>query len=119
MEGVNATVFAYGPTGAGKTHTMTGSPEEPGVMVLALQQMFKTIEENSDSTIFKVSLSYIEVYNEQIRDLIAPSKGVLDLREDPLRGSVVAGVTEHITSSTEEVMDLLTRGNRNRVTETS
>merc|ERR1711939_986544 len=88
LEGVNATVFAYGPTGAGKTHTMTGSVEEPGVMVLALQQMFRTIEENEE-TQYKVVLSYIEVYNEQIRDLITPSKGYLDLREEPLRGVCV------------------------------
>ena len=54
MEGVNATVFAYGPTGAGKTHTMTGSTEEPGVMVLALQQMFRTIEENKHDIEYKV-----------------------------------------------------------------
>jgi len=89
---------------------MTGTKDEPGVMVLALQQMFATIGEQSASTIYKVSLSYIEVYNEQIRDLITPHKGVLDLREDPLRGSVIAGVTEHITSTTEEVLELLTKG---------
>lgn len=117
MEGVNATVFAYGPTGAGKTYTMTGTPSEPGVMVLALQQMFQQIEENKEEVLYKVSMSYIEVYNEQIRDLVAPHKGVLDLREDPLRGSCVAGVSEHVAESTEEVLNLLIRGNRNRVTE--
>lgn len=117
MSGVNATVFAYGPTGAGKTYTMTGTPEEPGVMVLALQRMFNTIEENKQDVLYKVSMSYIEVYNEQIRDLITPHKGVLELREDPIRGSCVAGVTEHAAESTEEVLTLLIKGNRNRVTE--
>jgi len=119
LDGVNATIFAYGPTGAGKTHTMTGSADEPGVMVLALEQMYRTIQENQDTTNYKVSLSYIEVYNEQIRDLITPQKGVLDLREDPLRGVLVAGVTEHVTNSPSEVMELLTRGNKNRVTEST
>eukprot|EP00656_Telonema_subtile_P014618 TRINITY_DN1751_c0_g1_i4.p1 TRINITY_DN1751_c0_g1~~TRINITY_DN1751_c0_g1_i4.p1 ORF type:complete len:608 (+),score=140.22 TRINITY_DN1751_c0_g1_i4:263-2086(+) len=119
MSGVNATVFAYGPTGAGKTYTMTGTPEEPGVMVLALQQMFQTIEETREEILYKVSMSYIEVYNENIRDLIAPHKGVLDLREDPIRGSCVAGVTEHTAESTEEVLTLLIKGNRNRVTEST
>lgn len=119
LAGVNATVFAYGPTGAGKTYTMTGKGDEPGVMVLALQQIFACIEENKDETEYKVSLSYIEVYNEQIRDLITPQRGVLDLREDPLRGVCVAGVTEHVTTSTQDVLNLLTRGNRNRVTEST
>ena len=103
----------------------------PNGQVLALQQMFHTIEQNKEDILYKVTMSYIEVYNEQIRDLVNPDRGkcsggarvlsggtgvlsggtgvlsggagVLDLREDPLRGSCVAGVSEHVAASTEEV----------------
>ena len=66
LEGYNATVFAYGNTGAGKTHTMFGSVEEPGIMVLTLQDLFKLSVQHGhkNGTKFRVTVSFIEVYNE-------------------------------------------------------
>ncbi len=63
LEGYNATVFAYGNTGAGKTHTMIGSVEEPGIMVLTLQDLFKLSVEHGrkNGTKFRVTVSFIEV----------------------------------------------------------
>ena len=78
LNGFNATVFAYGPTGAGKTYSMLGTPEQPGIMVLTLRDMFEksaAIEaDDSRGVTFKVSLSYLEVYNENLRDLLVPQQ---------------------------------------------
>ena len=116
VQGYNATVFAYGATGAGKTYTMLGTPTSPGVMILTLRDMFKAIQQLQDTVglVFKVSLSYVEVYNENIRDLLVGSDEALDLREDPIKGPTVAGVTEVLADNTEEIMSLLAKGNRNR-----
>jgi len=116
LEGYNATVFAYGNTGAGKTHTMIGSVEEPGIMVLTLQDLFKLSEQHvhKHGTKFRVTVSFIEVYNENIRDLLSEVDEFLDLREDPIKGPVISGVTEVETNSSAEIMDLLHHGNRNR-----
>eukprot|EP00736_Rhodelphis_marinus_P012093 Rmarinus@m.19927 len=117
LSGQNATVFAYGATGAGKTHTMLGTDDQPGVMMLSLQDLFEKIEQKKNEKSCKVTLSYLEVYNENIRDLLSSNSSLLDLREDPLRGPVVVGLTEYATTSSAEIMTLLQRGNRRRTVE--
>jgi len=122
LNGYNATVFAYGATGAGKTFTMLGSESEPGIMVLTLRDLFsqcRNVENDPSSGIkYKVTISYLEVYNELIRDLLTPSSSeFLDLREDPIKGPTVAGLSEVTTSSTDEVMRLLQKGNKRRTQE--
>ncbi|XP_036913823.1 kinesin-like protein KIF19 [Sturnira hondurensis] len=115
--GYNATVFAYGPSGAGKTHTMLGMDAEPGIYLQTLTDLFQAIEGTCDDVDYSVSMSYLEVYNEVLRDLLNPSSGFLDLREDA-RGAVqIAGITEVSTSNAQEIMQLLTRGNRQRTQE--
>lgn len=120
LDGYNATVFAYGATGAGKTYTMIGTPTQPGVMVQTLAELFDRIEDGDDphneGMEFTVVFSYLEVYNEVIRDLLTPGDD-LDVREDPLQGICVPGITEYEAISAEEIMDLLRRGNRNRTQE--
>jgi kinesin family protein 18/19 len=116
MDGFNASCFAYGATGAGKTHTMLGNTEHPGCMVLTVGELFKRITSN-DNKVWRVYLTYLEVYNENIRDLLNPSTGYLDLREDPVKGVCVAGITEFTTSTAEDTMQLLHRGNLNRSVE--
>ncbi|XP_070316784.1 kinesin-like protein KIF19 [Odocoileus virginianus] len=117
VSGYNATVFAYGPSGAGKTHTMLGVDTEPGIYLQMLSDLFQAIEETRDNTDCSVSMSYLEIYNEVIRDLLSPSSGFLDLREDS-RGSIqIAGITEVSTSNAQEIMQLLTKGNRQRTQE--
>nr|XP_019613100.1 PREDICTED: kinesin-like protein KIF19 [Rhinolophus sinicus] len=116
ISGYNTTVFAYGPSGAGKTHTMLGMDSEPGIYLQTLTDLFRAIEETRD-TEYSVSMSYLEIYNEMIRDLLNPSSGFLDLREDS-RGSIqITGITEVSTSNAQEIMQLLTRGNRQRTQE--
>ncbi|CAG5101189.1 Similar to Kif19: Kinesin-like protein KIF19 (Mus musculus) [Cotesia congregata] len=118
IDGYNATVFAYGATGAGKTHTMVGSAEEPGVMVRALNDIFLAARRLSNDVDVEVIMSYLEIYNENIRDLLNPNTGYLELRDDSRgRNIQITGLTEVSINSTEEVMKLLHQGNKARTVE--
>ncbi|XP_063602768.1 kinesin-like protein KIF19 [Penaeus indicus] len=117
LNGFNATVFAYGATGAGKTHTMVGAPDQPGIMVRALNDLFHALETSHAHANMQISMSYLEIYNENIRDLLQPG-GTLELREDAKTGVIqVAGLKEVSTLNTKEVMRLLTKGNKERTCE--
>ncbi|CAH8381379.1 unnamed protein product [Eruca vesicaria subsp. sativa] len=115
LEGRNGSVFCYGATGAGKTYTMLGTVENPGVMVLAIKDLFAKVRERSLDGNHTVHLSYLEVYNETVRDLLSPGRPLI-LREDK-QGIMAAGLTQYRAYSTDEVMVLLQRGNQNRTTE--
>lgn len=117
ISGYNATVFAYGPTGCGKTYTMLGTDREPGIYIRTLNDLFKAIEETSDDMEYEVIMSYLEIYNEMIRDLLNPSLGYLDLREDSKGVIQVAGITEVSTINAKEIMQLLMKGNKQRTQE--
>lgn len=117
LDGYNSSVFAYGATGAGKTHTMLGSLEHPGVMVNTLHDMFLRMKEEFDGAKFKVTLQYMEIYNELIKDLLQPTSVDLKLNEDPVRGMVVQGITEYGADSADEILELLHRGNMHRAVE--
>uniref|UniRef100_A0A674AN23 Kinesin-like protein n=1 Tax=Salmo trutta TaxID=8032 RepID=A0A674AN23_SALTR len=113
LNGFNCTVFAYGATGAGKTHTMLGSSNDPGVMYRTMTELFNRMDQVKEEKIFDVAFSYLEVYNEQIRDLLA-NVGPLAVREDPSNGVVVQGLTLHQPKSAEHILEALDYGNRNR-----
>ncbi|KAJ1394711.1 P-loop containing nucleoside triphosphate hydrolase [Sesbania bispinosa] len=115
LQGRNGSVFCYGATGAGKTYTMLGTVENPGVMVLAIKDLFTKIRQRSFDGSHVVHLSYLEVYNETVRDLLCPGRPLI-LREDK-QGIVAAGLTQYRAYSTDEVMALLQQGNQNRTTE--
>ncbi|XP_078317515.1 kinesin-like protein KIF19 isoform X2 [Crassostrea virginica] len=117
ISGYNATVFAYGATGAGKTYTMLGAHDEPGIMAQALNDLFLEMERTSEDMSYRVTMSYLEIYNEMIRDLLNPSAGILDLREDAKGGVQVAGLSEVMARSTDEVIDMLLKGNKERTQE--
>ncbi|XP_053426016.1 kinesin-like protein KIF19 isoform X3 [Nycticebus coucang] len=117
ISGYNATVFAYGPTGCGKTYTMLGTDHEPGIYVRTLNDLFCAIEETSNDMEYEVSMSYLEIYNEMIRDLLNPALGYLELREDAKGVIQVAGITEVSTINAKEIMQLLMKGNRQRTQE--
>lgn len=116
LQGRNGSVFCYGATGAGKTHTMLGTLLSPGVMVLALKDLFAKIKQRSKDGDHVVRLSYLEVYNETVRDLLSPGRPLV-LREDSKQGIVAAGLTQYQAYSADEVIHLLQRGNLNRTTE--
>ncbi|XP_029902086.1 kinesin-like protein KIF18A [Myripristis murdjan] len=113
MNGFNCTVFAYGATGAGKTHTMLGSQNDPGVMYRTMKELFRRMDEVKEDKVFDVAFSYLEVYNEQIRDLLA-NVGPLAVREDSSKGVVVQGLTLHQPKSAEHILEALDYGNQNR-----
>ncbi|CAL4948841.1 unnamed protein product [Urochloa decumbens] len=115
LQGRNGTVFCYGATGAGKTYTMLGTMENPGVMVLAIKDLFSKVRQRSHDGNHSIQLSYLEIYNETVRDLLSPGRP-LHLREDK-QGTVAAGLTQYRAYSTDEVMKLLQQGNKNRTTE--
>ena len=73
LDGYNVCIFAYGQTGTGKTFTMEGSEQNRGVNYRTLKQLFKIAEERKDTFTYSISVSVLEVYNEQIRDLLATS----------------------------------------------
>ncbi|CAI5454471.1 unnamed protein product [Caenorhabditis angaria] len=99
INGYNATVFAYGPTGSGKTYTMIGTKDRPGLMTL----MTKTLYEKLDSQ-YQVLLSYMEIYNEVIRDLLDPNVRDLDLLEDENGNIRVPGLSSVRAPNLSRVM---------------
>lgn len=112
MDGYNCSVFVYGATGAGKTHTMLGNEINPGITFLTMRFLFENMDRLSDERKFDIGISYLEVYNEQVMNLLTKS-GPLKLREDS-NGVVVGGLILKKISNAEELLDLLALGNRNR-----
>ncbi|URD98473.1 KISc [Musa troglodytarum] len=113
VTGFNGTVFAYGQTNSGKTHTMRGSVAEPGIIPLAVHDLFLSIQEDMDRE-FLVRMSYMEIYNEEINDLLAPEHRKLQIHESLERGIYVAGLREEIVTCAEQVLDLMEFGESHR-----
>jgi centromeric protein E len=113
VAGFNGTVFAYGQTSSGKTYTMRGSQAEPGVTWLAVDDVFRSIQEMSNRE-FLIRVSYMEIYNEEIKDLLSPDNRKLQIHESLERGVFVAGLREEIVDSVEQVLGLLESGEAQR-----
>ena len=118
INGFNATVFAYGATGSGKTYTMLGNEENEGIMPLTLKELFTKIK-NYPNRIYKIKLCYLEIYNENIKDLLLNGNDNLDLREDPNKGIIINNITEIEVKSAEHILSILKMGNKNRTTEST
>jgi len=116
LRGMNATVFAYGATGSGKTYTMVGNERDPGLMVMSLRDIFNQMNADNDKD-FHVRCSYLEVYNEIIYDLLQANSPGLDLREDPELGPQAAGLKRVEVNSADRIFQLLREGNLRRKTE--
>lgn len=114
LDGYNATVFAYGATGAGKTFTMIGTQNSPGVMVHTMEDIFTEMQSRNAELAYQLCISYLEVYNETIRDLLVPDPKPLNLREDTKGGMVISGLSEHTLMDAEQVFQLLADGNSRR-----
>ena len=112
IEGFNATVFAYGATGSGKTYTMLGTSKEKGIMPRSISDLFKLLN-NKKSKVFTMKVSYIEIYNEIIRDLLLDGN-IIDIHEDPVKGVFLQGANEIEVENTENFYDILYSGNKNR-----
>lgn len=118
-DGFNASIFAYGATGAGKTYTMLGKPKDQGIFGYTFEELFINMETQSKEKEFKIKMSFIEIYNENIYDLLLQGEKPLELREDATKGIHVSGVSEIRAESTKEVLELLHIGNQNRSTEST
>lgn len=118
LEGYNATIFAYGQTGAGKTHTMEGlrdPPEMKGVIPNTFDHIFQAITDDKSGKEYLVRASFLEIYKEEVRDLLSKTpKQKLDLKQHPKKGVYVKGLTTHAVKSIEEIDDLLTKGKKHR-----
>ncbi|KAF9651055.1 kinesin-domain-containing protein [Thelephora ganbajun] len=117
LDGFNTTVFAYGATGCGKTHTISGTSEQPGVIYLTMADLFQLIEDRKDEYSFGVLVTFLEIYNEEIRDLLAEPgqptpRGGLQIRED--KSVKVSGLTELHPASADEVKQIVLLGNTRR-----
>jgi hypothetical protein len=124
FEGYHTCIFAYGQTGSGKSYTMMGTPDKPGLIPRTCEDLFERIQaaQNEDTNIaYNVRVSYFEVYNEHVRDLLVPfdpnaSPNYLKIRESPTEGPYVKDLTEVPVRSIEEIMKYMKNGDSSRTT---
>ncbi|XP_047023734.1 kinesin-related protein 4-like isoform X1 [Helicoverpa zea] len=109
--GFNGTIFAYGQTSSGKTYTMTGTDSSPGIIPLAVINLFEIIKNIPDRD-FLVRVSYIEIYNETLRDLFNLSRKYVKITES--HQGIKVEATEKVTSSPEEILEAMKEGEANR-----
>uniref|UniRef100_A0A452I7I2 Kinesin-like protein n=1 Tax=Gopherus agassizii TaxID=38772 RepID=A0A452I7I2_9SAUR len=117
LEGYNGTIFAYGQTSSGKTHTMEGTLHDPdgmGIIPRIVQDIFNYIYSMDENLEFHIKVSYFEIYLDKIRDLLDVSKTNLSVHEDKNRVPYVKGCTERFVCSPDEVMDTIDEGKSNR-----
>ncbi|KAI9651835.1 MAG: kinesin-like protein Klp8 [Alyxoria varia] len=117
FQGYNNCIFAYGQTGSGKSYSMMGYGEEVGVIPRICRDMFNRIEtlQNDQNTNCTVEVSYLEIYNERVRDLLNPSnKGNLKVREHPSTGPYVEDLAKLLVRSFPEIENLMDEGNKAR-----
>eukprot|EP00873_Tetraselmis_striata_P012946 jgi/Tetstr1/433210/TSEL_022498.t1 len=126
ISGYNSSVFCYGQTGAGKTFTMQGRTSEghehsqdAGLMPRVFDHVFKRISEEEDrkgrdNLKYSIKCSFLQIYNEQISDLLRPSSTNLQIREELRHGCYVEGLSEHVVLNGNDMMQLLKRGIENR-----
>jgi len=123
MKGYNGTIFAYGQTGSGKTYTMMGpdinEESQKGVIPNAIDHIFECIAADTTGAEIQLGVSYMEVYREVIRDLLDPSKVILQVRDSPLKGIYVEDLTYEYVTCKEDIVELLEIGQKARVTKST
>ena len=119
VNGLNGTIFAYGQTSSGKTYTMQGSgsiqdgaSENGGIVHMAARDIFSNIQ-SQPNRMFLVRASFLEIYNEEVRDLLSTSTNTLPIREDPRRGVFVQSQEEMVTDF-NSLLRLLFQGEKSR-----
>uniref|UniRef100_A0A8B9LML4 Kinesin family member 13B n=1 Tax=Astyanax mexicanus TaxID=7994 RepID=A0A8B9LML4_ASTMX len=117
FQGYNACIFAYGQTGSGKSYTMMGSAEQPGLIPRLCSSLFeRTIRVVREGESFTVEVSYMEIYNEKVRDLLDPkgSSQALRVREHKVLGPYVDGLSRLAVTSYKDIESLMSEGNKSR-----
>ncbi|POS81582.1 kinesin-II 95 kDa subunit [Diaporthe helianthi] len=124
FEGYHTCIFAYGQTGSGKSYTMMGTPDYPGLIPRTCEDLFERIEAAQNETpniSYNVRVSYFEVYNEHVRDLLVPivpnqAPYYLKIRESPTEGPYVKDLTEVPVRSIDEILRFMKKGDNSRTT---
>ncbi|XP_008054116.1 kinesin-like protein KIF16B isoform X2 [Carlito syrichta] len=121
FEGYNACVFAYGQTGSGKSYTMMGNSGDSGLIPRICEGLFSRISETMrwDEASFRTEVSYLEIYNEHVRDLLRRKSSKtfnLRVREHPKEGPYVEDLSKHLVQNYSDVEELMDAGNINRTT---
>lgn len=120
FEGYHTCIFAYGQTGSGKSYTMMGTPEQPGLIPRTCEDLFQRIENAASPDVsYNVRVSYFEVYNEHVRDLLVPRTDpphYLRIRESPSEGPYVKDLTEVTVRNFNELMKYMRKGDVSRTT---
>uniref|UniRef100_A0A674PP15 Kinesin family member 13B n=1 Tax=Takifugu rubripes TaxID=31033 RepID=A0A674PP15_TAKRU len=117
FQGYNACIFAYGQTGSGKSYTMMGSGDQPGLIPRLCSALFdRTQKEQREEESFTVEVSYMEIYNEKVRDLLDPKGGrqALRVREHKVLGPYVDGLSRLAVASYKDIESLMSEGNKSR-----
>uniref|UniRef100_A0A8C3AFS7 Kinesin family member 13B n=1 Tax=Cyclopterus lumpus TaxID=8103 RepID=A0A8C3AFS7_CYCLU len=117
FQGYNACIFAYGQTGSGKSYTMMGSGDQPGLIPRLCSALFeRTQKEQREEECFTVEVSYMEIYNEKVRDLLDPKGGkqTLRVREHKVLGPYVDGLSRLAVASYKDIESLMSEGNKSR-----
>ncbi|KFQ39088.1 Kinesin-like KIF13A, partial [Mesitornis unicolor] len=117
FQGYNACIFAYGQTGSGKSFSMMGNAEQLGLIPRLCCALFQRISvEENESHSFKVEVSYMEIYNEKVRDLLDPkgSRQSLKVREHKVLGPYVDGLSQLAVTNFEDIESLMSEGNKSR-----
>ncbi|XP_033504717.2 kinesin-like protein KIF13B isoform X1 [Epinephelus lanceolatus] len=115
--GYNACIFAYGQTGSGKSYTMMGSAEQPGLIPRLCSSLFsRTLQEAQEGESFTVEVSYMEIYNEKVRDLLDPkgNRQALRVREHKVLGPYVDGLSRLAVACYKDIESLMSEGNKSR-----
>ena len=113
FQGFNTTFFAYGNTGSGKTHTIFGSNEEKGIFLMAFEEILERIK-NMKNRSFLMNFSYLEIYNENVRDLLSETQKSLSMVEDPIKGVYVPELKQNAIFSLEQIVHQIAIGNQKR-----
>jgi Kinesin motor domain len=120
FEGYHTCIFAYGQTGSGKSYTMMGTPNQPGLIPRTCEDLFQRIESNDVPNIsYNVRVSYFEVYNEHVRDLLVPRQdppNYLKIRESPIEGPYIKDLTDAPVKCIADIMSYMKMGDNNRST---
>ncbi|OCF33654.1 kinesin [Kwoniella heveanensis BCC8398] len=118
FEGFNTCIFAYGQTGSGKSYSMMGYGPEKGIIPLTTLELFRRVDQRTEKETnlsYTVEVSYIEIYNEKVRDLLNPkNKGNLKVREHPSLGPYVEDLSRLVVENYGQMMTLMDEGNQAR-----
>ena len=115
VEGYSATIMAYGATGSGKTYTMVGKGEKVGLMIRAIRDLFNFVNSQKEQDkLYNIKITYIEVYNEILKDLLTDKKTSIEIRHDPNKGVIIQGAECIKVENENEAFKLINSGNKRR-----